>query len=64
MKMIKIQKKIEMDDELIQKQMDSLILTKKADKKEITKKELDEILDSIKKVRKEIWSKKYAKSLS
>ena len=50
--------------ELIQKQLDSLILTKKADKKEINKEELDEILDSIKKVRKEIWSKKYAKSLS
>ncbi len=45
--------------ELIQKQLDSMIVTKKIDQKE-----LDEILGSIKKVRKEIWSKKYAKSLS
>lgn len=50
--------------ELIQKQLDSLILKKETNKKEITKKELDDIMTSIKKVRKEIWSKKYAKSLS
>ena len=50
--------------ELIQKQLDSLVLTKGTEKKEITHKELDDILKSIKQVRKEIWRKKYAKSLS
>jgi Arc/MetJ-type ribon-helix-helix transcriptional regulator len=48
--------------ELIQKQLDSLLLTKN-NKKNITKKEVDEIQAEIKKIRKELWSKKYAKSI-
>ena len=45
--------------ELIQKQLDTMIVTKK-----INTKELNRIQKLIKEVRQETWSKKYAKSLS
>ena len=44
--------------ELIQKQLDTMILTKK-----INRNELNRIQKLIKEVRKDTWSKKYAKSL-
>ena len=45
--------------ELIQKQLDTMIVTR-----EINKKELNRIQKLIKEVRQETWSKKYTKSLS
>ena len=45
--------------ELIQKYLDSMIVTEKIDENR-----LDEINELIKKVRQDTWSKKYAQSLS
>ena len=45
--------------ELIQRQLDTMMVTRK-----INKKELDRIHKQIKEIREETWSRKYAKSLS